>query len=355
MAPAADPPGPGMQSAMNTAVQPQTFGFLPVPGFAMLAFTAAVEPLRAANLISGRTLYDWRVISGDGQPVRSSNRIQLVADGAIDGAIEAAGPLANVVVCGGLDGQNFADRRVFAWLRRMARGGARIGALSDGSYILARAGLLDGYRCTIHWNCLAGFRETFPDIPVATELYCIDRSRFTSSGGTASMDMMLRMIEVDYGRDLAIAVAEHFMHERIRGDADRQRMPLRLRLGLSHPKLIEVIGLMEENLEEPFSCAELAASCGISARQMERLFRKYLGRPPRRHYLQLRLERARHLLTQSSLPVIEVALASGFVSPSHFAKCYRDYFKQVPRSTRQPARPLPAAEPPGGSGTLAAG
>jgi transcriptional regulator GlxA family with amidase domain len=321
---------------MGASDGPQTFGFLPVPKFAMLAFTAAVEPLRAANLLSGRRLYDWRVISSDGQPVRSSNHIQLVADGAID----TAGPFSNVIVCGGLDGQLYDDRRVFAWLRRVARGGARIGAVSDGAYILARAGLLDGYRCTIHWQCLAGFIETFPEIQVSAELYCIDRSRFTSSGGTASMDMMLRMIEVDYGRDLAIAVAEQFMHERLRGDADRQRMPLRLRLGLSHPKMLEIVALMEANLEEPLSCADLARRGGISARQMERLFRKYLGRTPRRYYLQLRLERAQRLLTQSTLPVIEVALACGFVSPSHFAKCYRDYFKQVPRSTRLPPQPV---------------
>ncbi|MHA1599981.1 MAG: GlxA family transcriptional regulator [Alphaproteobacteria bacterium] len=330
---------------------PQTFGFLAVPKFAMLAFTAAVEPLRAANRLSGRTLYDWRVISSDGQPVASSNRIQLVADCAI----EAAGPLSNVIVCGGLDGQLYNDQRVLAWLRRMARTGVGIGALSDGSYILARAGLLEGHRCTIHWHCLAGFIETFPEIEVSAELFCIDRARFTSSGGTASMDMMLRMIEVDYGRDLAIAVAETFLHERIRSDVDRQRMPLRLRLGVCHPKMIEAIGLMEENLEEPISCAELAQRCDISARQMERLFRKFLARTPRRHYLQLRLERAHRLLTQSSLPVIEVAIACGFVSPSHFAKCYRDYFNQVPRSTRLPTPPRSAAGPNDGWGALAAG
>jgi len=351
MGPAAAGAVAGRQGHQEIMTAPQTFGFLAVPKFAMLAFTAAVEPLRAANLISGRTLYDWRVISSDGQPVRSSNRIQLVADCAL----EAAGPLSNVVVCGGLDGQLFDDRRALAWLRRMARTGARIGALSDGAYILARAGLLDGYRCTIHWHCLAGFTETFPEIEVTAELFRIDRSRFTSSGGTASMDMMLRMIEVDFGRDLAVAVAEQFMHERIRSDADRQRMPLRLRLGISHPKIIEAIGLMEENLEEPLSCADLARRCDISARQMERLFRKYLMRTPRRHYLQLRLERAHRLLTQSSLPVIEVALACGFVSPSHFAKCYRDYFKQVPRSTRLPIPPRPAAGPANGSGAVAAG
>lgn len=335
---------------MDRPAVPQTFGFLAVPKFAMLAFTAAVEPLRAANLISGRTLYDWRVISADGQPVRSSNHIQLVADCAI----EAAGPLSNIIVCGGLDGQLFNDQRVLAWLRRMVRAGARMGAMSDGTYILARAGLLDGYRCTIHWHCLAGFTEMFPNIQVSAELFCIDRLRFTSSGGTASMDLMLHMIEMDHGRELAIAVAETFLHDRIRSDVDRQRMPLRLRLGVSHPKMIEVIGLMEENLEEPFSCAELAQRCDISARQMERLFRKYLARTPRRHYLQLRLERAYRLLTQSSLPVIEVALACGFVSPSHFAKCYRDYFKQVPRSTRLPVPPRPTVSPTNGTGTLAA-
>ncbi len=315
---------------MFTAETPQIFGFLVVPNFAMMAFTSAVEPLRAANLLSGRRLYDWRVITRDGGPALSSNRIQLLADRSI----ETAGRLANVVVCSGLDAHLYDDKAVFAWLRRMARAGSRVGALSDGSYILARAGLLGGYRCTIHWSCLPGFTETFPDIEVSMELYQIDRSRFTASGGTAAMDMMLHMIEVDHGRDLAVAVAEHFLHERIRTGFDRQRMPLRMRLGLSHPKIIEAIDLMEGHLEDPLSCVELAGRSGISTRQMERLFRKYLGHTPRRHYLELRLERAQRLLTQSSLPVMEVALACGFVSPSHFAKCYREQYNQVPKSTR---------------------
>jgi transcriptional regulator GlxA family with amidase domain len=329
---------------MKLADDPRTFGFLLVPKFAMMAFTSAVEPLRAANLLSGRRLYDWRVITRDGAPVPSSNRIRLMPDGSI----ESAGRFPNVVVCGGQDGQLYDDRAVFAWLRRMARQGARVGALSDGSYILARAGLLAGYRCTIHWSCLPGFMETFPDIEVTSELYRIDRNRFTASGGTAALDMMLHMIEVDHGRDLAVAVAEQFLHERIRADYDRQRMPLRLRLGLSHPKILEVVGLMEEHLEEPLSCVELAGRSAISTRQMERLFRKYLGRTPRRYYLELRLERAQRLLTQSTLPVMEVALACGFVSPSHFAKCYREQYNQVPRSTRL----APGRRPPEGGETL---
>lgn len=335
---------------MTLSAAPQTFGFLLVPKFAMMAFTSAVEPLRAANLLSGRQLYDWRVITRDGRPVLSSNRIQLLPDTAL----EEAGKFDNVVVCSGLDAQLFDDKTVFAWLRRQAREGARVGALSDGSYILARAGLLGGYRCTIHWSCLPGFTETFPDIEITSELYQIDRSRFTCSGGTSALDMMLHMIEVDHGRDLAVAVAEQFMHERIRTDYDRQRMPLRMRLGLSHPKILEVIGLMEENLEEPISCVELASRSRISTRQMERLFRKYLNRTPRRYYLELRLERAQRLLTQSSLPVMEVALACGFVSPSHFAKCYREQYHQVPKSTRMaPIRrsseeSLPASVNPAG-------
>ncbi len=330
---------------MFMAETPQTFGFLVVPNFAMMAFTSAVEPLRAANLLSGRRLYDWRVITRDGGPAVSSNRIQLLADQSI----KTAGRLANVVVCSGLDAHLYEDKAVFAWLRRMARAGSRVGALSDGSYILARAGLLGGYRCTIHWSCLPGFIETFPDFEVITELYQIDRNRFTASGGTAAMDMMLHMIEVDHGRDLAVAVAEHFLHERIRTDFDRQRMPLRMRLGLSHPKILEAIELMEEHLEHPLSCVELAGRSGISTRQMERLFRKYLGHTPRRHYLELRLERAQRLLAQSSLPVMEVALACGFVSPSHFAKCYREQYHQVPKS----ARVVTARRAPG-NGSVAA-
>lgn len=309
---------------------PQTFGFLLLPKFAMLAFTAALEPLRAANLLSGRQLYDWQVITRDGQAVVASNGTEVLGQAGCD-AVEA---LDNVVVCGGQDAHLVSDKRLFGWLRRLSRQGARLGALSDGAHVLARAGLLEGYRCTIHWNCLDGFLETFPDIQASSELYCVDRSRFTCSGGTAAMDMMLNMIEVDHGPQLAIQAAEHFMHERIRADDDRQRMPLRQRLGLSHPRLLRAIELMEENIEQPLTLTQLADACGVSTRQLERLFAKYLDRTPRRYYLELRLKRAQLLLTQSSLPVMEVALACGFVSASHFAKCYKELFKDAPRRSR---------------------
>jgi transcriptional regulator GlxA family with amidase domain len=321
--------------------EPKVFGFCLLPKFAMLAFTAAVEPLRAANLLSGRTLYRWRVYTHDGQPMASSNGIEVKAQASV----EADEALDSAVICGGLDAHLFKDKAVFNWLRRQARQGARIGALSDGTHLLAAAGLLDDYACTIHWQCIAGLREMHPELDIHDELYCIDRNRFTCAGGTASLDMMLHLIEQDHGHDLALQVAEQFLHERIRTDDDEQRMALRLRVGVGHPKLLQAIGVMEANLEQPIGSGELAEQAGLSVRQLERLFQKYLGCTPRAHYVELRLQRAHRLLTHSSLSVTEVGLACGFVSASHFAKRYRERFDQTPQKTRMgpPRGPRAAA------------
>jgi transcriptional regulator GlxA family with amidase domain len=216
----------------------------------------------------------------------------------------------------------------------MGRRGLDIGAMCTGSHILARAGLLDGHRCTIHWENLASFVEDFPDVEVTAELFEIDRHRFTCSGGTAAIDLMLNVISRQHGHELAAAVADQLMHERIRDEHDHQRMSLPARLGVRHPKLLSVIELMEQNLEEPMSRAELAGRAGLSTRQLERLFRKYLSRSPARYYLELRLHKARLLLLQTNMSVIDVALACGFVSASHFSKCYRDFFGRTPRKER---------------------
>ena len=313
--------------------QVETVGFCLVPSFSMLAFTSAVEPLRAANRLAGRPLYQWSLFSSATGPVAASNGIELL----IHGDLENPGRLDYLFVVAGIGGERFEDKHLFAWLRRLERGGCRIGALSTGSYILARAGLLDGSRCTIHWENLAGFQEEFRQLDVTGELYEIDRNRITCSGGTAALDMMLSIIAVAHGRELATNVAEQFIHERIRDQHDQQRMGLRTRLGISHPKLLQVIAIMEDNLEEPVARAALARRAGMSTRQLERLFRKYLARTPTRYYLELRLYRARMLLMQTSLSVLDVALACGFVSASHFSKCYREFFRRTPREERQSA------------------
>ncbi|GAB4357683.1 MAG: GlxA family transcriptional regulator [Kiloniellaceae bacterium] len=332
-----------MIAAGNGREAQQTFGFLLLPQFSMLAFSSAVEPLRAANRLSGRPLYDWRILTADGSPIHSSSRMHLLPDGGLDGLQDGAGRLDCLIVVAGLAVQRLRDPAVIAGLRRLARGGCRLGALSTGSYLLAWAGLLDGFRCTVHWENLDAFREDFPGLEVTGELFEIDGPRLTCSGGTASMDMMLSLIAQSHGRDLAAQVAEQFIHERIRDTHDHQRMSLQGRLGISHPKLLQVIATMEAHLEEPLARAELARRAGLSTRQLERLFRRYLGRTPTRYYLELRLHRARALLTQTAMSILNVALACGFVSASHFSKCYREFFHKMPREERQQAGQGPAA------------
>jgi transcriptional regulator GlxA family with amidase domain len=315
---------------------PQRIGLILIPRFSLISFTSIVEAMRLANRMADRELYHWRFLSTDGRPVASSSGLTVEADGELSSASD----IDCAVICGGIDIQHFDDRQIVSWLRRMARRGLDIGAMCTGSHILARAGLLDGHRCTIHWENLASFLEDFPDVEVTAELFEIDRHRFTCSGGTAAIDLMLNVISRQHGHELAAAVADQLMHERIRDEHDHQRMSLPARLGVRHPKLLSVIELMEQNLEEPISRAELAGRAGLSTRQLERLFRKYLSRSPARYYLELRLHKARLLLLQTNMSVIDVALACGFVSASHFSKCYRDFFGRTPRKERNiPACP----------------
>ena len=312
---------------------PEPIGFLLVPNFSMMAFAAAIEPLRMANRMSGLALYSWHLITSNGAPVSASNGIVVTPESGISGARQ----LTTIIVCAGLDVHLYRNKEVFSWLRRLARGGAHIGALSSATHILARAGLLQGYRCTIHWENLLGFAEEFPDIDVSADLFEIDRNRFTCSGGTAALDMMLHRIAPRYGKELVTAVSDQLIHDRIRGPHDQQRLTLQSRLGIRDAKLLSVVAQMEANIEEPLSRDDLAGSVDLSTRQLERLFRDKLGSTPRRYYLGLRLRHARQLLLQTDISVLGVALDCGFVSASHFSKCYREYFDKTPRDERQEA------------------
>ena len=312
---------------------PQIVAFVIVDDFSMLAFTAAIEPLRIANrLVAARPLYRWLVVSRDGGPVTASNGVTVAAETALDDLDLAARPI--VVVVSGVGAERIRDPVLFAWLRRADRHGAQIGALCTGAFLLARAGLLHGRRCALHWEVLPAFVEEFPDIEATADLFQDDQGRFTCSGGTAALDLVLNKLAVDHGLELATRVSEQCLLDRIRSPDDRQRLPIRARLGVHHPKLILAVELMEANLEEPLSQEMLAAYVGVSRRQLERLFAKHLGRTPAHYYLELRLERARHLLYQTQMPIMEVAVACGFVSASHFATCYRQLYGKTPREER---------------------
>ena len=320
--------------------RPESIGFLLVPNFSLIAFGAAVEPIRIANRLTGHELYRWTVLSKDGWPVRSSNGVSINVDISSE-TLKRDYPNTRafdmLIVCAGLGVERYRDDEVFAWLRRIERQGTSLAAVCTGAHVLARAKLLEGYRCAMHWENLPGFAETFPDIPVSADLFVVDRNRFTSSGGTAALDLMLYLIAERHGTKLATAVSEQCLLDRMRSPHDRQRLPLRARLGIHNPTLIAAIEMMEANIAEPLGQEELSRYIGLSRRQLERLFRKHLGRSPGQYYMELRLERARHLLYQADSPIVDVALACGFVSASHFSKCYREMYGKSPREERASA------------------
>ncbi len=316
-----------MASEQNST---QTVGFLLVPGFALMSYAAAIEPLRAANLLSGKELYRWWHAAPGGEPVLASNGVAIIPDCGTDK--DRAADM--VFVCAGGNPATFDDKSVFGWLRRLARKGVAIGGISGGPYVLAKAGLLGERRATLHWEHLPAFREAFPDIEVVPSLFEIDGNRITCSGGISALDMMVALIERDHGRQLAASVGDWFLHTHIREGMGPQRMDLRYRFGVADETLIGVLRSMEMSLETPQPRATLANEAGISLRQLERLFQHHLGRGIHRHYRFLRLERARQLLRETTLPVLDVALATGFASSSQFARAYRRAFGEPPSATR---------------------
>lgn len=311
---------------------PASVGFLLVPGFSLLSYASAVEPLRAANQIAGRKLYDWWHAAPDDKAAPASNGAAILPDfdfGADPGALDL------LLVCAGGNPATFRHRATLSWLRRLARKGIVIGGISGAPFILARAGLLEGRRCTLHWEHMPAFQEAFPDIRLTRSLFVLESDRPTCAGGIAALDMMVAMIARDHGYELAAAVSDWFLHTQIREGTGPQRMDLRFRLGVANESLLAVLRAMEANLETPLSRAALARLAGLSLRQLERSFRLKLKRGLHRHYLSLRLARARQLLNETALPVLDIAMTTGFASASHFSRAYSKMYGQAPRAARQ--------------------
>ncbi|MEM7774341.1 MAG: GlxA family transcriptional regulator [Pseudomonadota bacterium] len=310
--------------------KPDLIHFLLLPGFSMMAFASSIEPLRAANQIAGRKLFDWRTVTIDGKPVKASNGVETAPGGCFADPCEAS----TLLICAGLGVGTFHHPQLAPRLRELARNGVALGGICTGALPLARAGLLDGYRCTIHWESVEPFAEEFPHLNITATLFEADGNRYTCSGGTAPLDMMVGSIAQDYGKDLAVRVAEMLLHHSVRHPHDAQRMSLEHRTGITHPKLLAVIAHMEAYIESPTPVAALADSVQLSKRQLERLFRDRLGTTPTRYYLELRLQRARLLMQETSMPILHVGVATGFTSSSHFTRCYRAYFGVSPRAER---------------------
>ncbi len=310
--------------------QPKRFVFVLLDNFSMISFSCAIECLRLANRMSRQTLFNWCLQSDGGEAVTCSNHTSF----NVDGDLSELDKNDVIVLCGGVHIQAATSKRLLSWLRREARKGLPIMGLCTASYALARAGLLDEKRATIHWENHDSFAEDFPEVDLTKSIFVRDGNRISAAGGTASIDLFLRIISDEHGSDLSNAVADQMIYTAIRTDRDSQRLSVPTRIGVRHPKLSKVIQVMEENIEEPISPAILAKDVGMSTRQLERLFRRYLSRSPKRYYMELRLQKARNLLMQTDMSVINVALACGFASPSHFSKCYRAHYDTTPYRER---------------------
>jgi transcriptional regulator GlxA family with amidase domain len=320
----------------NASGRPKTIGFLLVENFSLLSFAVSVEPLRAANVLSGRTLYAWRFIAPNEIAATASIGVKL----HLDGDLATDERLDMLFVCAGGNPALYRDPATFRWLRRLARRGTPLGGISGGSYVLARAGLLDNRRCTIHWEHMAAFREEFPHIDMRATLFEIDRDRFSCAGGIASLDMMHAIIEADHGAALANAVTEWFIQTSVRPGSGAQRMDPRERLRILNEPLIKAIKFMESRFDEPIGVETVAGVAGMSARHLQRLFAQHLGTTVEKYLFSLRLDRGRELLRQSNLPVLGVALASGFSTASHFSRSYKGKFGLAPREERRVARSI---------------
>ncbi len=331
--PLAPPPAPSFRRPVPEP-RPRRFVLLLLDQFSLLSFASTLEAMRIANRMLGRNAYVWTLVGEGGREAVCSCGTRFVIDHGLEtGELELDRDDV-VIVIGGMDVQRATTRAVVNWLRKVARHGTAVGGMCTGSYAVARAGLLEGRRTTIHWENHDSFGEEFENVALTKSVYVVDGNRLSSAGGTSAIDLMLSLIARDHGEPVASAVADQLIYSSIRTDQDTQRLSIPTRIGVRHPKLAQVIRIMEGNIEEPISPASLAATVGMSTRQLERLARRYLGRSPKRYYMELRLQKARNLLMQTDMSVINVAIACGFTSPSHFSKCYRAHYGTTPYRER---------------------
>jgi len=306
------------------------FVFLLLEEFSLISFASALEPLRLSNSIANDVLYEWTIVSENGEPVACSSRNEL----NVDHDLVSLSHRDIIIICGGNGIRRTSTKRVLNWLRRESLKGTTVAGLHTGAYAMAKAGLLNGRRATIHREHRDSFAEEFPDVELSRSTFTVDGKRLTSVGGTASIELILHVITEEHGESLAGQVAEQLSHDALCPEISESRQIAGIRHGMRHPKLASVIRTMEENIEEPISALVLARSQGMSLRQLERLFRRHLNSSPKRFYMEIRLHRARNLLIQTEMTLLDIAVACGFGSPSHFSKCYRLRYNTTPYRDR---------------------
>lgn len=318
----------------HEGVRPTRLGFLLVDDFALMSYASVVEPFRAANRLSGKRLYEWQHFSVDGSSALASNQLEINVSGPLVGSLD----LDILFVCAGGNPATFDNKTTFAALRRLAANGVVLAGVSGGAFLLARAGTLAGYRCTIHWEHEPAFLETYPTLAFERGLFVIDRGRITCAGGTAGLDLAVEMIASKHGADLAQLVSDWYIKTQKRPAEGAQRPAISQRYRVSHPGLAAVLEAIEANKDEPLAREALAGIAGLSVRQLERLFRQQMRTSIHEHYLRVRLDEAMRLLRETEMPRATVAIACGFPSAAHFSRSFRRRFAITPMQARRAAR-----------------
>jgi len=306
------------------------------PRFNLAPTVGFLDPFRAANYLEGRALFQWQLASIEGGLVTASNGLD-VATKTLDCGRDVLPDLA--MVSASWTPEVYGQPQMLSALRRLARQGVAMAGLDTGAFLLAAAGLLDGRCATVHYEHIDAFAELYAKVDVREDLYVIDGDRITCCGGVAATDLALQILRKEQGEALANAAARYILHDRVRAPGERQGTSGIEPIGATTPKTLrDAIGLMSDHLEEPFSVPEIAKRVGLSQRQLQRLFANHTGMSPIRYYRDIRLDRARGLVTQTDMPVLEVALACGFFSPEHFSRAYRLRFGIAPREDRVEGR-----------------
>ncbi|MEM7070002.1 MAG: GlxA family transcriptional regulator [Pseudomonadota bacterium] len=304
--------------------------FVLIPGFSLVAFSCAIDALRGANLVLDKQFYDWESLSPEGNSVFSSSDIAVPTKG-----LGISAPSDLIAICGGVSSHVYQDATLTRWLHEKAKDGQRIGAISDGSFIAAQAGLFDKVPSTIHWRCQEAYREKYPQLDVRASMIEISPNRFSCAGGTASLDLMLHFIREEHGSEVVSLIAQNFFHDTIRDGTREQHLTNAFRIAGRNPVLSEAVLQMESNLEQPLNIAEIADHIRISRRQLDRIFKKLMNRSPQAFYMDLRLTRASGLLLQTSMSVSEIAVGCGFQTASHLGLNFQKKYGETPVAYRK--------------------
>lgn len=312
--------------------------FLLVPGFCLFSVTAAIEAFGTANRLAHRQVYRWRFVSVQERHVESDSGIRIECGTDIDlelHGIRSSERTDIVFITSDRPQSQSQMAKVKRYLQGLHKAGARLVGTGRGTLLLAEAGFLDGQRCAVHWQHLPEFDARYPKVNVDCHLYEVGERVITCAGLTASLDLVMNLVRVDLGADIASQLCNHHVVEQVRPSRHRQRRPDISSIEINNPRIAAAIAIMKKNLAPPLPLVQLAKRMGMSRRQVERLFELEGQQAPARFYLHVRLEKAQKLLQKTDLPIVDIGRECGFISASHFSKCYRKRFGHSPKRERE--------------------